>query len=294
MRPPIFESFVSPARTRPQVWRLVLGMVLSLLVYALVVLTIFAAIWLATETDPDFRWVDTILRADTPTAMLILLFTFSGMAMGPMVAARLLHKRKAGTLFGPAVRVLRDFVTAAAIVGTLLSLSLVGWSFFYDALPGIPFNIWITVLPLAVLGVLIQTGAEEIVFRGYLLQQLAARFSSPFIWAIVPALLFGIAHYSPQTAGANVWLVVGAAGIFGLIAADLTARSGSIGAAWGFHFANNTLALLIIATQGTLTGLALFRTPYSVSDANVLPAVVPLDLAVMILGWWLVRRAVAR
>jgi uncharacterized protein len=49
---------------------------------------------------------------------------------------------------------------------------------------------------------------------------------------------------------------VGAAATFGLIAADLTARTGSIGAAWGFHFANNTMAITILATDGTITGLS--------------------------------------
>ncbi len=53
---------------------------------------------------------------------------------------------------------------------------------------------------------LIQTGAEELVFRGYLQQQLAARFASPLIWMVLPALIFGAVHYDPATAGPNVWL----------------------------------------------------------------------------------------
>ena len=288
---PKFTRFVDPARARPQIWRLVLGICLAVFVYALVTVGIFGAIWLTTETDPDFLWVDAILRADTPFALLIVLTTFVGMALGPMVAARVLHKRRAGTLFGPAVRTMQDFATAALIIGCLLGVSVLAWSFFYDAVPGVSIGTWLALLPIAAVLVLIQTGAEELLFRGYLQQQLAARFRSPLIWAILPALLFGLAHLSPETAGENAWLVVGVTALFGLIAADLTAQTGSIGAAWGFHFANNVFALLIVSTEGTLTGLALFRTPYSVDDPDVLPMLLPVDLAVMILGWWLVRRA---
>lgn len=293
MPTPRFHRFVDSARTRPQLWRLIAGTVLSILVYAAVVFAIFGGLWLVLETDPDFLWAEEILRADTPFSMLVLLATFLGMALGPIVAVRVLHERGAGTLFGPAARTLRDFATAALIVGVLLCVSVLGWSVLYDATPGLDIATWITLLPLAALGVLIQTGAEELVFRGYLQQQLAARFASPVFWAIVPSLLFGIAHLSPETAGENAWIVVGAAAFFGLIAADLTAQTGSIGAAWGFHFANNCFALLIIATEGTLTGLALNRTPYSVDDADILPMLVSVDLGFMVLGWWLVRRTLA-
>lgn len=292
MANPKFHRFVEPARARPQLWRLIVGLFLAILIYAGVVFGIFAGLWLVLDTDANFLWAEQILRADTPFSMMVVLATFLGMALGPMVAARILHKRGPGTLFGPAVRTLQDFMTATLVIGGLLCVSVVLWSLIYDAVPGLDFRTWAVILPLAAFGVLIQTGAEELVFRGYIQQQLAARFASPLIWAIVPSLLFGIAHYSPAEAGSNAWLVVGAAALFGLIAADLTAKTGSIGAAWGFHFANNTFALLVIATEGTLTGLALFRTPYSVDDPDILPMLIPVDLAVMVLGWWLVRRAV--
>lgn len=291
---PKFTRFVDPARARPQIWRLVLGLVIAIAVYALVAVGLFWVVWLKTDADPYYLWVDDILRADTPFSMVIVLATFIGMALGPMVAARVLHKRRAGTLFGPAVRTMQDFATATLIIGGLLGLSVFAWSFFYDAVPGVDLSTWIMLLPLAAFLVLIQTGAEELLFRGYLQQQLAARFRSPVIWAILPALLFGIAHLSPETAGENAWLVVGAAALFGLIAADLTAQTGSIGAAWGFHFANNFFALLIVSTEGTLTGLSLFRTPYSVDDPDILPMLLPVDLGMMILGWFIVRRAMSR
>lgn len=290
MANPQFEAFVAPARVRPQIWRLIVGIFLSLVVYALVVFAIFFGYWAINGGGADLTWAEDLLDASSPQAMLLLLSTFLGMALGPMVAVKLLHKRKAGTLFGRAARTLRDFCIAACVVAAVLSISILVWSFQYDALPGIDFSVWLVFLPFALLGILIQTGAEELFFRGYLQQQLAARFASPFVWILIPSLIFGFVHYDPQSAGSSVWIVVGAAAFFGLVAADLTARTGSIGAAWGFHFANNTIALLVISTQGTLTGLALKLTPYSIEETDQLMGLVVFDLALMVLAWVILRR----
>ncbi|WP_338153259.1 CPBP family intramembrane glutamic endopeptidase [Pseudophaeobacter leonis] len=56
---------------------------------------------------------------------------------------------------------------------------------------------WLGLLPLSLLAVLVQVSAEEVVFRGYLQQALAARFKSPVIWLVAPSALFGLAHYMP-------------------------------------------------------------------------------------------------
>lgn len=290
MADPRFHAFVAPARAYPGLGRLLAGLLLIINIYALVTAMILALLWLLSVRDPNLVWLEDALAADTPFSMLMLLATFAGMALGPMIAARAIHKRGAATLFGPAARTLRDFTIALAIAGGVLGFAILVAVWLNAPLAGLPFGTWIAVFPLAIVAIAIQTGAEEILFRGYLQQQLAARFASPVIWAVLPALIFGFLHFDPASAGGNVWLVVGSASLFGLMAADLTARTGSIGAAWGFHFANNMFALTIIATQGTLTGLALYLTPYDISDTEAIRALIPLDLGMMVLVWFLIRR----
>jgi membrane protease YdiL (CAAX protease family) len=190
--------------------------------------------------------------------------------------------------------VLRDFVAAFGVVAGLMALSVIGWAWSYDAVPNIPPGRWLLLLPLTILALLIQTGAEELLFRGYLQQQLAARFRARIVWLFVPSILFGLVHLNPALAPESRWLIVGAATAFGLAAADLTARTGSIGAAWGFHFANNLLAVGVLATDGALTGLSLFRTPYTMDQSATLDPLVLFDLGFLVLAWWLVRRVVAR
>lgn len=289
-----FDKFVEPARARPQIWRLILGSLLIVALYLLGVAVLFLLIWLVAGAENTRFWADSLIDADTPRGTLLLLSSFIAMALAPMVAARLIHKRKAGTLFGPGRVVVHDFVWTAGIVFVLYGVLTIVWSLRFDALPNLDFRIWLVFLPLAILGLLVQTAAEELIFRGYLMQQLAARFRSPLIWMVLPSLAFGAVHYDPETAGANVWLMVGAAAAFGFVASDLTRVTGSLGAAWGFHFANNTIAILFLAVQGTIPGLALFVTPYSAADTIHLPWLVASDLAIMLAAWWVARRTLQR
>ena len=70
------------------------------------------------------------------------------------------------------------------------------------------FGLWLSFLPLAMAGILLQTGAEELLFRGYLQQQFAARFKSAGPWLILPSVLFGLAHYDPSADVEIRWLIV--------------------------------------------------------------------------------------
>ncbi len=228
----------------------------------------------------------------TPGDVYVLLASIIGMAFGAMLSARLLHRRGLGTLLGPTHTVLRDFVITAALVSAVQGMALALWSIGYDAESNMDVSAWLLLLPLSLLAILIQTAAEEMAFRGYVQQQLAARFRSPFIWMLAPSLAFGIAHYSPLLSGGGQWLLVFSAACFGLAAADLTSRTGSIGAAWGFHFANNTAALLFVGLKGMVPGLALFVTPFSVEDWQGRSMIV---FALLTLGAaWLLVRAVLR
>lgn len=291
---PAFEQFVRPARIKPQIWRLIVGMVLATVIYILWVAILFGGTYATIGFGSFEQWAGDLVKPDTVRPMLLLLASFGGMMLGPMLVARWIHKRPTGSVFGPAAITLRHFVFATAVAGVLLFLSVGFWFLMFDAQRNLATGIWITVLPFAILGLLVQTGAEEVLFRGYLQQQLAARFRSPLIWMILPSLMFGLVHLDPSQDTQTILLVVGAASFFGLLAADLTAVTGSIGAAWGFHFANNAIAILLISTQDTLTGLSLYITPYGLDEAMELTGPLIQDLLVMFVIWIILRRTLAR
>lgn len=291
MQTPAHTTFVAPARAYPQIWRLLAGLGLTLLVYFIWILIVLGAVWLTAGSEALNGWMARMALATTPTSVLLMLSTFVGMAIGPLLAARWLHKRSKRSVFGPFTPMLAHFLLAMGIVASVLALSVILFDPGYAPMPNLEMSLWLSFLPLALVGVLVQTGAEEILFRGYLQQQLAARFNSPVMWMILPSLLFGALHYDPSGSSDIGWLLVAAATLFGLLAADLTRVTGNIGAAWGFHFANNCFAILIVALDGALSGLSLYTTPFTVTDTEILRPLIFRDMAITV-GLWLLLRGV--
>jgi uncharacterized protein len=280
--------FVAPARLRPEIWRLVVGLLLSVAVYFLGVAGVFLLVMAWSGLEGARGWMAEMAGSAGPTGTLLLLATFVGMALGPMLAVRLFHRRSVRSLFGPLDRLWRHFLVTAAICIVAFAVSALVPSPMPTPLPNLEVALWASFLPLALVGVLIQTGAEEVLFRGYLQQQLAARFASPIMWMILPSALFAVLHYQPELMGANAWLVVAAVFLFAVLAADLTAVTGSIGAAWGLHFVNNALAILLVATDGPLSGLALYMAPISPADEQIRPLLF-LDMMTTVALWAVLR-----
>jgi hypothetical protein len=99
-------------------------------------------------------------------------------------------------------------------------------------------------------------------FWGYLQQQCAALSDRPWVWMGLPSLLFGAAHYLNGFGPADGVLCALQATLLGLACADLTARTGNIGAAIGLHLSNNLFAFLIVGEKGMpSSGLVLFLYP---------------------------------
>ncbi len=286
------DTFVAPARAKPQIWRLLLGLFLIAVTYALGVGLVFGGVFVVAGPDNAERWITEMVEATGPTGTLLLLATFAGMAIGPMIAAAVFHERLIRSLFGPLPRAVRHFLIALVVCAAAYSLSFLFPS-DVEVIPNLERAIWLSFLPLALVGVLVQTGAEEILFRGYIQQQLAARFKATWIWLLVPSVLFGVLHWQPEIMGDNAIYIVAAATLFGLLAADLTAKTGSLGAAWGFHFTNNVVAILIVALDGPLSGLALYTAPIDPASPEIRPLIL-LDIGTTIVTWILIRLAVTR
>ncbi|MFD0982397.1 CPBP family intramembrane glutamic endopeptidase [Tropicimonas aquimaris] len=310
MRASAFEASLAEARDYPQLWRLGLGLVFIAFMYVAIVIPItvgaifIRARQIAAPEDPTpLHLVSALgsLQAEltgatgiaTPESVFFVLATFLGLFVGPLLAAAAFHFRGPGSLFGDLPEWTEGFLTALAMLVPVYAV-MIGLGFLVDApVPGLPLAEWLRFLPFALVMIFIQIGAEELVFRGYLQQQLAARFAARWIWMGLPAVLFAALHWSP-VAGANMPLVLLSALVFGLLAADLTEKTGSLGAAMGLHFGNNAVGILGVATANTITGLALYVTaePISAGGAQTLSIVV--SIAVLVLVWWLTRRRLTR
>lgn len=288
---PPFAAFLGPAMARPQLWRLLAGLVLIAVVHLALLGVVALVLSGLGAPRPEPRAL-----SESPGLTVLLLFGFSGILLGVWLAARLFHRRGLGSLIGPRKTALWGFaVGVGAIAAVQLTLAIVVFGIVAPGPePGLARGLWLMWLLPALAGLMVQTLAEELLFRGYLQQQLAARFASPLVWMVLPSVAFGVLHFEPGLMGENAWIVVVATGLFGLAAADLTARSGALGMAWGLHMANNTLAILIVSAHGDLSGLALWRLPAALEDPALMRRLLMLDIAGLGAAWAICRLVLSR
>ncbi len=264
-----FQHYVERAREgRTSLWRFALGIVVITLVWGLTTtLALNAGIRMSGTAGlligegREGSWAIVQRFFQTPTGLAATLSSFLGISVGVYLVVKVLHRRAFGGVLGASGRLsasafLRGFV-ASLIASALAELA------FYFIDPSLTRSsmataVWLGwLLPLAAL-LFVQISAEELAFRGYLMQSLAARFRSPFVWGVVPGLLFTLLHWnsdSPLSMNESQIVTIAA---FAAIAALLVYLTGNLGAAMGTHFGMNLFSILIVSHMGWLSGAALF------------------------------------
>lgn len=253
------NTFIAQALAAPSLRKTILGFALIEIIYSVSVGAFEISLaWLS----PNFS--DAMVWGNTWGGMFVQLLAFGVLGVAVMIIAQLINGRPRGHiivgLIGPEIFATSQFLKALAYICiTLVGLELLPPYWAPDTIDELrsPSH-WVLLLPLSLFALLVQTGAEEVFYRGYLQQQFAARFSHPAIWLVVPNLLFAAAHWDtslPLIGNAEylIW-----AFFFGLAASDLTARSGTLGPAIAFHLANNGYAFLFFGeTAAPDSGFAL-------------------------------------
>jgi len=249
---PRHPQFVAASRDAAELSRTLSGV-------AIVVLSFFLAPLLMGLMPMDAEAFAAFAKGDKPFSLIVQLGFFAIPLTALVFVVRQLHGRRFATLFGESV-VFADLKRAFFGV-TVLALAMevlppwVGADLVAEVRPLAP---WLLAAVVSLPFVLLQTSTEELFFRGYLQQQLAVRWRSPIVWMVLPSAIFGASHYFNAMGPAEGVLWAVWATLIGIAAADLTARSGSIGAAIGLHFANNVHALLLYGfADSEASGLAL-------------------------------------
>lgn len=263
-----FREWIEAARPRAQLWRTLIGSV------------IIAAAWLAWTLalmlvaigggliDPAA--LGAVVGAtysplgywQTIVALLVALGTILGFAIGVWGALRALHKRRLDTLISWNRKFsLRELGIGGVLAAAYLTASLV-WSAATGHLPRrseVTLEEWALALGPVTAVIFLQASSEELVFRGYLPQQLAARFGNPAVWGLLPSILFGALHAGnmPGDPSFMPYLIVSAT-VLGLVMMALVWRTGGLAAAIGFHLVNNIVALTVAGPDAGGSTVALF------------------------------------
>jgi membrane protease YdiL (CAAX protease family) len=286
------------ARRYPQIWRFVLGLVatpLTAIILLLCAVTVLSLIFQLVAPGVAESVLSTEADDATPFSTTLLLAGFILLIIGVKVAARI-HNRTLASLFGIGHRLIpRHFITGLVVVLIFALLGAVLGGFSDAYVPNLTPTHWLVWLIPGLAAIFIQTLSEELIFRGYIQQQMTALSMNPLVWWILPSILFGFLHLNEATFGENKWLVVAAMTVMAMIASDVTARTGNISGAFGLHFGNNAIAIMVTGTPGPLSGLCLWLTPLDPSDveatrASILASLLPMLVAYAIYVYVVTRR----
>ncbi len=123
-------------------------------------------------------------------------------------------------------------------------------------MPGFLFSLLLMVIFMP-----IQTGIEEVIFRGYLIQGLSQIFKNGIIPLVITSLLFGLAHMSNPEVQAYGWPIMLTYFVFfALFMGALTLLDEGLELAFGIHFANNIVSSVLVNSQDSVI------KPYSVFE----------------------------
>jgi hypothetical protein len=179
-------------------------------------------------------------------AILHLPFIF--LLAGVFLAVHWLHQRPISTLIGADARLRWKRLFAGFAAWWLLLVVGVGVDYLLnpqDYVWTFQPKQWFLFLPVALLLTPLQTSAEELLFRGYLLQSLGLLTHQPTVLVGLTSLPFAIAHFiNPEMQRGAIWvgLIYLTISVFLTL---ITLRDDRLELALGTHAANNLFILLV-------------------------------------------------
>ncbi len=146
---------------------------------------------------------------------------------------------------------------------------------------------WLPFVAVALLLTPLQCLAEELMFRGYLVQAFARISRHPAFLALASSVVFTLPHLlNPEVAAYGAWIMTANYFVMALFLATIALRDGRLELAIGAHTANNLLLAL-----GVNYADSVFDTP-SLFTANTLDPVyslLTLLLSAVVFHLWIFR-----
>ena len=144
-------------------------------------------------------------------------------------------------------RFLFGFIVWGALLVFVFSVALISqpttlnWNYFPD-------NFWV-LFCITLFTLPIQTGFEEVFFRGFLFQLLGKAKTRGVVVILINGVLFGALHLMNPEINALGWFAVLFYCLSGVFATLLTLMDDGLELSWGFHTANNFMGVLIVTNS---------------------------------------------
>jgi uncharacterized protein len=178
---------------------------------------------------------------------LVTMSSFIPLIVATLLAVRLIHEQPLKTLITaePHIRWRRILAAAGVwlVIAALLSLVeaiLYPGRYVFTFQPAA----WLVYAVFALIFIPIQTSAEELFFRGYLLQSMGLHLKNKWLLSLLNGVLFLLPHLAnPELAGGSILIGLGYLAM-GFFLALITLQDNGMELALGMHAANNLFAAL--------------------------------------------------
>lgn len=252
------NSYLEVARQgRNEWWRYLLSLTLILFMWIIVgsLPTLILGAISTFDSDPA-TGVSTqgLVGFNSLLVFIVLLGSFIPLFLTTLFAVRYIHGRPIRTLItaSPSIRWGRLAAGFGVWIGLSTLMSLVEellypgrYEFTFQ-----PATFFAFLIP-AILLLGIQTSAEELFLRGYLMQGFGLVFRHGWVVALISAAVFAALHWSNPEVSVNATLLMLYYFSFGLFAALIILRDGGLELALGIHAANNLFSALLANYVGS-------------------------------------------
>lgn len=277
-------------------WRYVIGLTIIFVGALLVTAVVAVLMGLAGHNEAllllssGSNWVDIDASQDLDAqlAFVVLMTSLIAMLIVAIPVTRWLHKRPFKTVLTNRPKF--DFRLALIAGGVFFGIQMVflvvglvtdpeSLELVFDASRYWPFLI------LALILTPFQCLAEEVLFRGYLVQGIGLVVSKTLWRLLLPSLLFVAIHSANgDMLTGGVWAAV-TYFVLGLYLAWLAFRFDGLEASWGVHTANNLFVFTIATTEGAGMPFAtIFYGPKPSYESGLIGVIIALVVHYWLLG----------
>lgn len=222
----------------------------------LVIVIVYQTMKNGAAITPSDNFADFSVYGISPnTGLILMMIPFVVGLFSVILLLKPLHKRSYKEVINGTNKIRWSrFFFAALIWALIAGIFLVVDYFINSENYTVNFNLS-ALIPLVIISLCLiplQTTFEEILFRGYLAQGVAAWTRNKWMVLILPSLFFALVHsFNPEVSEYGFFTVMPQYVLFGLVFGLATILDDGIEVAMGAHAANNIFASIFITSKAS-------------------------------------------
>jgi len=275
-------------------WRYLMGIIL-ILFFGQIVGGIFVAmpiLYAKYDDDPTTNFLGDGFNFEGIDSMYLFIalnLSFIMLFLGIYLAIRYIHKRPFLSLITPFEKINWNRIGQAFLFFVIFSgIISVGEALLYPGTFEVSLNLkrFIPFLFLVIILTPFQTSAEELLFRGYILQGMGHWIKQPVVLAILNGVIFALLHIFNPEVGGGYWLALANYFYIGFFLCLITVKDNRLELALGAHFGINFYAALVAnyAQSAVKTESIFYNTQLNLGYALITLIIVSIIFYILFFG----------